>query len=242
MTASPEEPPVDDARPTATVVVPVYNEADYLHDLLPKLLAATDEVPAEITVLVVENGSTDGSGEIVAAMAEDDERIRLLQLPEANYGAAVRRGFEAATGDWVVVFDIDYFSGAFLRDALDQVEPADIVIASKRAPGSEDRRAPLRRLATWSLNALLRLVVGLQVSDTHGMKAVRRTVLEKVLADVVSVDDLFDTELVLRAERAGYTIVELPVIVEEERESRSRIWTRVPRTLAGIWRLRASLK
>jgi len=241
MTAVPEELPAAESHPTVTVVVPIYNEADYLPQLLPKLVAATDGVPAEVNVLVVENGSTDGSGPMVDSMARTEPRLGLLQLPEANYGAAVRRGFESATGDWVVVFDIDYFSGEFLAAALAQRERADIVIASKRAPGSQDRRSAMRRLATWSFNTLLRLLVGLEVSDTHGMKAVRRKVLEAVLDDVVSADDLFDTELVLRAGRAGFRIVELPVVVEEERESRSRLWSRVPRTLAGIWRLRRSL-
>ena len=73
------------------------------------------------------------------------------------------------------------------------------------------------------------------------MKAIRRTVLDAVANDVVSTKDLFDTELVLRAERTGFRIVELPVVVEEERESKSKIWQRIPRTLLGIWRIRAAL-
>jgi hypothetical protein len=118
---------------------------------------------------------------------------------------------------------------------------ADLVIGSKRMPDSDDRRSFTRRAATWMLNTILRLTLGLKVSDTHGIKAIRRTVLDAVLAEVVSVDDLFDTEVVLRAERMGFRIVELPVVVEEQRESKSRIWKRVPRTLAGILRIRRAL-
>jgi hypothetical protein len=73
------------------------------------------------------------------------------------------------------------------------------------------------------------------------MKVIRRSVIDEVLDEVVSVDDLFDTELIARAERRGFRIVELPVVVEETRESKSKLWTRVPRTVRGIWRLRAAL-
>ncbi|MEM7272299.1 MAG: glycosyltransferase family 2 protein [Actinomycetota bacterium] len=238
--AAEAESPVP-APPTVTVVVPVYNEADYLPAAIPALTDALGQLEAEVRILVVENGSTDGSADIVRSFQADHEQLDLLQLPTANYGAAIRAGFDAVRTDWAVVFDIDYFSGPFLAAALAERDRADLVIGSKRAPGSDDRRAPVRRMATWSLNTLLRVLVGLRVSDTHGMKAIRREVLDAVLADVVSVDDLFDTEVVIRAERLGFRIVELPVVVEEQRESKSKIWHRVPRTLRGILRIRRSL-
>lgn len=227
--------------PSVTVVVPVHNEAGYVDTALPRLVEDLAAVDADIQILVVENGSTDGTAEIVAGFIGPNSNIEMLQLPEPNYGAAIRAGFATASSDWVVVFDIDYFSGPFLAAALNERHRSDVVVGSKRAPGSQDRRTPLRRSATWLLNLLLRVMVGLKVSDTHGMKAIRSTVVDAVLQDVVSTKDLFDTELVLRAERAGFRIVELPVVVEEERESKTKLWTRVPRTLKGIWLLRRSL-
>jgi glycosyltransferase involved in cell wall biosynthesis len=229
------------ADPTVTVVVPVHNEAGYIETALPQLERDLAVIEADIRILVVENGSTDGTAEIVADLMGPSSNIQMLQLPEPNYGAAIRAGFAAASSDWVVVFDIDYFSGSFLASALEERHRSDIVIGSKRAPGSDDQRSSMRRFATWLLNSLLRVVLGLNVSDTHGMKAIRGTVVDAVLQDVVSTKDLFDTELVLRAERAGFRIVELPVVVAEERESRSRIWVRVPRTLKGIWAIRRAL-
>ncbi|MEM7321984.1 MAG: glycosyltransferase family 2 protein [Actinomycetota bacterium] len=235
------EEPDRDTTTTVTVVVPVYNEADYLGGAIPKLVDELAPVPAEVTILVVENGSIDDSAAIVRSMMTEYRQLNLIQLPEANYGAAIRAGFSEAETDWVVVFDIDYFSGSFLTAAMERRDEADLVIGSKRMPDSDDRRSFVRRSATWLLNTILRLTLGLQVSDTHGIKAIRRTVLDAVLPDVVSVDDLFDTEVVLRAERLGKRIVELPVVVEEQRESRSRIWNRVPRTLVGIIRIRRAL-
>ena len=226
---------------TVTVVVPVFNEADYLGGAIPKLVGELEPVDAKLTILIVENGSTDDSAAIVRSMMSEYPQLDLLQLPDPNYGAAIRAGFAAAETDWVVVFDIDYFSGSFLASAMERRGDAALVIGSKRMPDSDDRRSFTRRAATWMLNTILRLTLGLKVSDTHGIKAIRRTVLDAVLAEVVSVDDLFYTEVVLRAERMGFRIVELPVVVEEQRESKSRIWKRVPRTLAGILRIRRAL-
>ena len=166
----------------------------------------------------------------------------MIQHDEPDYGASMRAGFLAATGDWVVNFDIDYFSGPFLSTVLSEHAEADIVIASKRVDGSEDRRSILRRLGTFGFNRLLRLLFGSSVSDTHGMKAFRADVVAEFAPMVVSRKDLFDTELVLRAERAGKRIDEVPVVVEELREARSSFLTRIPRTLRGLWEMRRLLR
>jgi hypothetical protein len=173
---------------------------------------------------------------------EQHPGLDLMQLPEPDYGAAMRAGFLAASTDWVVNFDIDYFSGAFLRRAIELGDSADLVLASKRAKGADDRRNATRRLATWAFNKVLRFVLGSRVSDTHGMKAIRGEVIAAVAPAVVSTQDLFDTELVVRAERAGYRIVEVPATVEEKRQAKSRLWKRVPRTLRGVWRIRRALR
>ncbi len=224
-------------RPSVAVVIPVHNEADYLPPAIERLFAELAAVDADVSVVIAENGSTDGTAGVVKKLMPSHPGLSVLELPKADYGAAMRAGFLAAESDWVVNFDIDYFSGDFLATAL-RCDDADIVLASKRAPGSEDRRSRFRRLATWGFNILLTVLFRSRVSDTHGMKALRRTVVADVAPSVVSTTDLFDTELVLRAERAGYRIVEVPVTVEEQRVSKSRLWRRIPRTLRGLWRIR----
>lgn len=225
-----------------TVVVPVHNEASFLPNALPNLLAEMHDVAAEITVLVVENGSTDTTADLVREAMANRSDLFLLELAEPNYGAAMREGFLAARTDWVANFDIDYFSGSFLTSALALADTADVVLASKRASGSDDQRGFIRKLATWTFNLILRFVLGSGVSDTHGMKLVRRTVVEDIAPKVISTVDLFDTELVVRAEREGYRIVELPVEVVELRDTKSSLIKRVPRTLKGVWRIRRTLK
>ena len=226
---------------TLTLVVPVYNEADFVPVALPRLVAAVEETGASYRILIVENGSTDGTAAVTREFAEGSA-VEVISLPEPDYGAAMRAGFLAAEGDWVVNLDIDYFSADFLRRVLDQPSGVDLVIGSKRDPSSRDRRPMIRRLATLVFNLLLRTILDSGVSDTHGMKGFRRELVDDLAPKVISNRDLFDTELVVRAERAGYRIVEVPVQVEELRSARSSLLKRVPRTILGLLRIRRLLR
>jgi hypothetical protein len=94
---------------------------------------------------------------------------------------------------------------------------------------------------TTVFSGLLRSVFSLSVSDTHGMKAMRRAAVEPIREQCRFRTDLFDTELVIRSERAGLAVTELPVTAQERRPSRTPIWRRVPRTVAGMVVLRIAL-
>ncbi len=225
-------------KPTVTVVIPIHNEAGFLAGAVERLTAELAAVDAECDIILAENGSTDGTPGIAADLAARRPDLALIRLPDPDYGAAMRAGFRQAGGEWAVNFDIDYFSGEFLQQALLAADGADVVLASKRAPGSDDRRTRFRRMGTLVFNRILRWLFGSSVSDTHGMKLVSRRVISSVLPMVSSTEDLFDTELVLRAERDGFRIVELPVVVEEQRDARSSYLKRVPRTLWGLVKIR----
>jgi glycosyltransferase involved in cell wall biosynthesis len=226
--------------PTFSIVIPVFNEAGFLPTAIPALVSEMEGLEAPWRVLIVENGSTDDTASVARGLARDLP-IEVISLPDADYGAAMRRGFELAEGSWVVNFDIDYFSAEFLSRVV-ELEGIDLVIGSKRDPGSDDRRPPIRRLATRVFNLLLKTMLGSGVSDTHGMKAFRSSLVLDLVPAVASTQDLFDTELVVRAERAGYRIAEVPVVVEEIRSAKSSLIKRVPRTVAGLWRIRRSLR
>ncbi len=222
-----------------TIVIPIHNEAEFLPRALPHLLRELDGVAADCHIILVENGSTDGTAD-TARRLSPGQPIEVMVHPEPDYGGAMRAGFLAATGEWVVNFDIDYYSGGFLAQALALSEQADLIIASKRNPQSQDNRSLTRRMGTYVFNVALRLILNSHVSDTHGMKAFRKDLVERVAPLVVSRKDIFDTELVLRAERMGYRIAEVPVVVQEMREARSSLWRRAPRTLKGLFQLRST--
>jgi glycosyltransferase involved in cell wall biosynthesis len=223
-----------------TVVVPIYNEASFIPMALPALTRQMDGLGNPYRILLVENGSTDETA-AVAKETAGDAPVTVMSLPNPDYGAAMRAGFLAAEGDWVVNFDIDYFSADFLERVL-ETSGADVVIGSKRDPDSEDRRPFIRRVATRVFNLLLRTILNSKVSDTHGMKAFRSGLVHELVPLVKSTQDLFDTELVIRAERGGYRIEEVPVTVEEIRTAKSSLIKRVPRTIIGLFRLRRLLR
>jgi glycosyltransferase involved in cell wall biosynthesis len=226
--------------PSLTIVIPVHNEAGFVTHAVERLDGELNGL--DFVLYLVENGSTDGTGAEAEELAARFEWLRVLRLEAADYGAALRAGFSRADTDWMVAFDIDYFSRRFVDEVIARATATDIILASKRDPEADDRRGLLRRLGTRVFNLLLRGLFGSHVTDTHGMKAINRKVLDEVLPSVKSTEDLFDTELVLRAERAGYRIAEVPAVVEEIRPARSSYLKRVPRTLLGLWRLRRALK
>lgn len=227
-----------------TVVMPAFNEADFLATSVESVVTGLRGGVDAFEIVVVENGSTDATAAIADALADRFPEVRVFHRAEADYGRALRVGLLEARGDVVVNFDVDFFDLGFLETAVARVRadggPA-IVVGSKRAPGSHDSRSRLRKFATWTFTTLLRLAFGLTVSDTHGMKALRTAVVREPARACVSGTDLFDTELVLRSERAGLGVAEIPVTVVELRPARSSFLSRVPRTLLGLCRLRIAL-
>jgi hypothetical protein len=153
-------------------------------------------------------------------------------------------GFLAARGEVAAFFDVDYYDLGFLDRAVALMDAAGgptVVVGSKRGPGAVDTRPWLRRMVTLVFSTILRVGFGLGVSDTHGMKVLRREPLVPLAEACRFGTDLFDTELILRAERAGLRAGEVPVVVQELRPSRSSIARRIPRTMANLVRLRVAL-
>jgi glycosyltransferase involved in cell wall biosynthesis len=224
--------------------MPAFNEAELLERSVGEVVEGMSGRGEPFEVVVVENGSRDATPAVADALAATHPEVRVLHLASPDYGVALRAGLLAAEGDVVVNFDVDYYDLAFVGEARARLDAADapaIVVGSKRAKGARDQRSFLRRLVTAVFSAVLRYGFGLRVSDTHGMKAMRRSAVEPLARACRFGTDLFDTELILRAERAGLHTVELPVEVVERRPSRSPIWRRVPRTLLGLVRLRLQL-
>jgi glycosyltransferase involved in cell wall biosynthesis len=227
-----------------TAVMPSHNEEALLGDSVHAVVAGLRGRGVPFEVIIVENGSTDRTLELAHELASAHEEVRILSLAVADYGAALRAGLLDARGDVVVNFDVDYYDLDFLATSLGLVGPAPspaIVVGSKRAPGADDRRVWPRRVVTWGFTSLLHVLFRLRVSDTHGLKAMQRVRVTDLARRCRFDADLFDTELVIRAERAGLGVAEVPVTVSERRPSRTPILRRVPRSLWGLVRLRIAL-
>lgn len=224
-----------------SIVIPAYNEEEILEQTIAHVLDAAGRMELDfLEVLICENGSTDGTLALAQSLAERHDAVRVVQLEQADYGAAMKAGFLAARGEVIVNFDADYYDMEFLTKAL-KVD-GDIVVAAKGVLGSHDTRIFLRRLVSKTFGMFVRNMLGVQVTETHGMKLFHRPAIADLIPQIRSTKDLFDTELLARSEWSGLAIRELPIKTEEIRHSRSGIVRRIPRTIWGLVKMRVRLR
>jgi glycosyltransferase involved in cell wall biosynthesis len=191
-----------------SLVFPVFDEEDNVGPLLESALARAPQLAAPFEVIVVDDGSRDRSAAIVEAWRRRDPRIRLLRHPaNIGYGAARRSGRRAARGEWVFFTDADLqFDLAELEHLLARASDAELVVGY-RAP----RRDPWgRRVLAWGWGVLVRALFGLRVRDIDcAFKVIHRPVLEAL--PIESLGAFVNTELLVRATRAGFRVIEVPV-------------------------------
>tara|TARA_Y100000591_G_scaffold135329_1_gene116135 strand:- start:1156 stop:1890 length:735 start_codon:yes stop_codon:yes gene_type:complete len=221
-----------------SIVIPIFNEEEILEESTNAIISLCKRMEIDFEIIFSENGSTDKTKAIAEELTNKHPEIKIISNPEPNYGNALKTGFKIAKNDLVISFDIDYYSESFLSEALKLESEYSGITASKRLGSSEDGRRFIRRLATNFFVILLKTLFGTKLSDTHGMKAIKKSEIEKFLPKVVSTQDIFDTELLIRIEKNGGKIKEVPAKVNEIRPSVSLIYKRIPRTLKSLFKLR----
>ncbi len=221
-----------------SIVIPIFNEEEILEESTNAIFSLCKRMEIDFEIIFSENGSTDKTKAIAEELTNKHPEIKIISNPEPNYGNALKTGFKIAKNDLVISFDIDYYSESFLSEALKLESEYSGITASKRLGSSEDGRRFIRRLATNFFVILLKTLFGTKLSDTHGMKAIKKSEIEKFLPKVVSTQDIFDTELLIRIEKNGGKIKEVPAKVNEIRPSVSLIYKRIPRTIKSLIKLR----
>ena len=221
-----------------SIVIPIYNEEEILLESVNSIISMCERTELTYELLLIENGSTDKTLEIAQSISNMNNSIKVHTLNQANYGNALKNGFSLAIYDLVVAFDIDYYSETFLITSLQLESEFSAITASKRLQTSEDARRLIRRIATNFFVTLLKVLFNTDLSDTHGMKALKKSGINKFIEQVVSTQDIFDTELLLRIERSGGKVEEVPTKINEIRPSVSLIYKRIPRTLKSLIKLR----
>jgi dolichol-phosphate mannosyltransferase len=229
------------AEPTASVlvVVPTYNERDNLEPLLTRVHKA---VPSA-HVLVVDDASPDGTGELADELAAADGRVRVLhRAGKAGLGAAYLAGFaEALRDDYQVVVEMDADGSHAPEDLpalLAALDDADLVIGSRYVPGGRVVNWPTHR--SWLSrggNLYSRLALGVPIRDiTGGYRAFRRQVLEELaLADVASQGYCFQVDMAWRAVQAGFRVVEVPITFTERERGSSKMSHTI--VAEALWRV-----
>jgi uncharacterized protein (TIRG00374 family) len=201
-----------------SVVLPAYNEADTIeHTVEVTLSTLVDFLPAgAFEVIVAEDGCEDRTPEIADRMAAADDRVRHVHSDERlGRGGALERAFRESRGDVLVYFDTDLATDVqHLEELVESVrtDGYDVATGSRRIPGSEQERDPERGVASTGFNTLVRLFLRSPMHDHQcGFKAFDREALVALLDDVEDDHWFWDTEVLVRAQRAGYDVREFPV-------------------------------
>lgn len=222
-----------------SVVIPVYNEESIIAQAAEELRQGLDARGLDYEIIFAENGSRDSTPLLLEELCSKNPRLRWFHSETPNYGVALKAGILKAQGTYVVCDEIDLCDLSFYDAALPRLErgEADMVVGSKAAKGASDQRPLIRRAATRVHNKLLRVALGFQGTDTHGLKAFRREALLPVIQKCVVDMDVFASEFVIRAWREGLRVMEIPIQLHEKRQPSIHLFKRVPNVLKNVGKL-----
>jgi len=228
--------------PSISLVMPAHNEAENIEPVVTEAVPALAAVSNDFEIIVVDDGSKDDTAGVTRRLMETEPHLRLVQHPvNKGFGAAVLTGFTSATKDWILYTDADrQFVLAELANFMPYTDKADL-IAGYRAP----RRDPFLRVLYgkgWSM--LCTLFFGYTVRDVDcGFKLLRRKIIDQLADKIGSRGATFSIEWLVRAKRAGYRFVELPV-THRPRVAGSQSGARlsvITRAFRELFRLRLQL-
>ena len=231
-------------RPYLSIVIPAWNEKDRLGTSLPLVGAYLADRGLEAEILVVDDGSTDGTAALAASLLRGRRGRVLSSAENRGKGAAVRRGVLQAEGRWVLMTDADLSTpieeharlAAIARD-----EDLDVVFGSRGLADSrvEIRQNRLRQLMGRTFNRMLRAVTGLPYKDTQcGFKLFDRERTRPLFERMVVDHFAFDVELLFLCDRFGLRVKEVPVVWRNSERSTVNIVGAPPKMLWDLLRVR----
>jgi len=233
---------VDRDDPVVDVILPVYNEAHVLEVSVARLCSYLGEsFPFRWRLTIVDNASTDGTWAEAQEIATRRPEVFAMHLGEPGRGRALKAGWSVSPAPFLAYMDIDLSTG------LDALLPlvssvmsghSELAIGSRRATGARVRRSTKRELISAGYNALVRTALGIRVLDAQcGFKAISRSVAHELLPEIEDDGWFFDTELIVRAKRAGMRVFEVPVDWVDDADSRVEILHTAWDDLCGVARL-----
>ncbi len=225
------------------MVIPTYNERDNLEKLAKEVLLQGEG----IMILIVDDNSPDGTGELADTMAGRDGRIRVLHRKgKLGLGSAYREGFKIALdmgADYVVEMDADFsHDPAMLPHFFEKMKECDLVIGSRYLNGVSVVNWPLRRLMlSYFASVYTRTITGLRISDcTSGFKCFKREVLEAIAPEKIQSDGYsFQIEMNYRCMEKGFRIGEVPIIFIDRHAGTSKMSKKIVReAVLMVWKLK----
>jgi dolichol-phosphate mannosyltransferase len=224
------------------VILPTYNEAENLERIVDAVL---ERLPESRHVLIVDDNSPDGTGEIADRIAGSNQSVSVLHRPhKEGLGPAYLAGFRVALdsgGQRIVEMDADFsHDPSYLPRLIEATEDADLAIGSRYVPGGGVTEwGAVRRFISRGGSAYARAALGLPIRDlTGGFKCFRRAVLEAIELDTIQARGYaFQVETTYRAIRAGFRVVEVPIVFQDRREGASKMSNSI--IAEAIWRVPA---
>ena len=225
------------------VIIPTYNERENIERIVPLVL----EKDPSIHVLIVDDNSPDGTGQIADSMAKESERIFVIHREnKSGLGTAYITGFKfALENSYDLIFEMDCdFSHdpKYIPHFLEAIRDEDLVLGSRYISGVNVINWPMSRLLlSYYANVYSRIITGLPVKDaTGGFKCFRRQVLEAIELDQVKSNGYsFQIEMSFRAWKKGFKIKEIPIVFEDRKAGQSKMSKKIVREAVWmVWRLR----
>jgi dolichyl-phosphate beta-glucosyltransferase len=231
--------------PTLTLVIPAYNEQARLPGLFETLRCEAEGAAREagmrlIQIILVDDGSSDHTAEMLEAAAAENLLLETVAEFDRNRGkgAAFAAGVARARGDWVLLADVDLSTPlGELKKLVAAIDAgADVAIGSRAVAGAVVERGPLHRKLTGSaFNGAVRLLTGLRLRDTqNGFKLFPAEPRKGFAAELTTPGFAFDVELLMRADRAGLRIVEVPILYRHDERSSVRVASASARMLRDV--------
>jgi glycosyltransferase involved in cell wall biosynthesis len=229
--------------PTVDIVIPVYNEEATLESSVRRLRThLAQEQSFRGRVVIADNGSSDSTPLVGKQLSRQLRRVQYRRIEQPGRGRALRLTWMQSDADIVAYMDADLSTDLAALEPLISLiasDRADIAIGSRLAPGAHIKRSRRREFISRTYNRLLRIGLHVSFRDAQcGFKAMRRDLAQALLPEVEDQAWFFDTELLVRAERAGLRVVEVPVAWVEDPTSTVRILRTAMDDIRGVLRLR----
>jgi dolichol-phosphate mannosyltransferase len=233
------------ALPGAWLILPTFNEAQNIEGIVLAALEQLAKTGLEHSILVVDDGSPDGTGDIADRLGGEHPQLRVMHRPaKQGLGRAYIAGFEDALAhgaELILEMDADFsHDPADLPRLIAAADAADLVLGSRYVPGGGvENWGGLRRMVSRGGSWYARAVLGVPVRDlTGGYKCFNRRVLEAINLNGVHANGYgFQIELTYRAIQAGFTVAEVPIRFRERREGQSKMTPRI--ALEAVWKVPA---
>lgn len=218
-----------------SIITPSLNEELIIENFVTKAISFLRIHKISGEVIVVENGSTDDTFAKLQSFQKKYPELKAHRIKVGDKGKALIKGMESAKGKNLITVDTDLWDDNFARQSLESLRTHDIVVGSRAVGYGADERPLVSRLLNIGYNFLFKLIFNLQGTNTHAQLSFRAEKIIPLVRECKTSALNFDTELIIRAERAGLSKIEVPVVVKETRVRRYSVFKQLRATISNFF-------